>query len=85
MKKIYLITTKGCEGCSIMKNILIDVFNKDNIKIIDIADVPNWIKINIKLTDFPTTILVKDDVIKYHFSGTKNVKKIKDIVADVGF
>ena len=85
MKKIYLITTKGCEACSIMKNILIDIFNKDDIKIIDIADVPNWIKINVKLTDFPTTILVKDNVIKYHFSGTKSVKKIKDIVADVSF
>lgn len=87
--KLYLITTEGCEGCRIMNNLIKelddDYSNKLNVTVCNFDDVPEFIKINVKLTDFPTLVFVKDDVIKYHCVGTKPKYKIKDIIKDIDF
>ena len=62
---------------------------KDNptftITITDFHNVPEWIKNNITLTDFPTVIFIDNDVIKYHFTGTLSEKKVVKIMNDINF
>lgn len=87
-KVIYLITTYKCSVCKYQEYILKKILkeHKDiELKVVDCFDVPEWIRTNITLTDFPTTIFVKDDVIKYHFIGTKANGKIEDIIKDINF
>ena len=85
MKYLYLITTEGCQGCKIMKDILDNDFSNIKIRVQDVRFVPLWIKTNIKLTDFPTLVFIKDDVIRYHFSGTKSARKIKELIETLQF
>ena len=87
-KVIYLITTYKCSACKCQEYILKEVLkeHKDiELKVIDCSEVPEWIKTNIILTDFPTTIFIKDDIIKYHFVGTKANKKVKALIKDINF
>lgn len=75
MNKVLLITTKGCVGCAILRRLIseaIDMYNKDiNFEEKDVSNCDkNWIKQN-KITDFPTTLLIKGDVIKFKFTGTR--------------
>ena len=62
---------------------------KDNptftITTTDFQNVPEWIKNNITLTDFPTVIFIDNDVIKYHFTGTLSRKKVIKIMSDINF
>ena len=72
--KILLITTRGCEGCAIIRRLIeeaISISKKDvELTVKDASDIDKkWLKHN-RVTDFPTTFLVKDDVIKYKFVGT---------------
>lgn len=86
---VYLITTYKCSACKCMKYILLDVIEelKDKIKLefieIDCQEVPDWLKTNIRFTDFPCTVLIKNYVIKLDFVGTKSAKKVKQIIEDV--
>ena len=87
-KLIYLITTYKCSACKCQEYILKELLeeHKDiELKVIDCSEVPEWIKTNVILTDFPTTIFVKDDIIKYHFVGTKSNKKTKVLLKDINF
>ena len=87
-KVIYLITTYKCSACKFQKDILEEVLEeyKDiELKVIDCSEVPEWIRTNIILTDFPTTIFIKDGIIKYHFVGTKANRKIKALIKDINF
>lgn len=88
-KHIYLAITKGCEACRIMSNILknfhLEHGNDFDMTIIDFKALPDWIKINVPLTDFPTLIFVDDNVIKYHISGTITLKKLVKIAKDINF
>ena len=59
---IYLATTEGCEACRIMERILKQV-KRDNvytfsIQVIDYKLLPEFIKINVLLTDFPILIFL---------------------------
>lgn len=85
MKYLYLITTEGCQGCKIMKDILVNNFSDIRIRIQDVRFVPMWIKVNVKLDDFPTLIFIKNDIIRYHFSGTKSARKIKELIETLQF
>lgn len=73
-KVVYIVTTAKCSACKCMINILNDI-QKDNstftITSIDFTKVPEWLKTNITLTDFPTVVFIDNNVIKYHFVGTK--------------
>lgn len=86
---IYLATTEGCYGCSIMKKLLEEIHNSNlytfSIEILDFKDIPEFIKINVPLNDFPTIIFVENNVIKYHHSGTISKRKLQNIINDLNF
>ena len=89
IKIVYLATTKGCEACRIMENILMNVY-KDNLytftpEVCDFQDLPDYIKIDVPIGDFPLLVFVEDNVIKYHVSGTISKKKLQDIIKDIHF
>lgn len=86
-KQIFLIKTHGCTACKAMEHILETVAKDEDCELIIKYndDVPNFIQVNVKLTDFPTTVLIKNDFIRYSFVGTKSVKKIKTIMKDINF
>lgn len=85
MFKIYLITTQGCYGCEIQKNILEDV-NKDynfDLHIYDFKDIPAFILHKVQLKDFPITIIIEGDKIKGEFTGTLSKKKVIKIIENI--
>lgn len=87
-KIIYVVTTEHCSACKCIEYILKEVQKDDStftITTTDFKNVPDWIKNNVTLTDFPTTIFVKDDIIKYHFTGTLPIKKVAKIINDINF
>ena len=88
-KHIYLATTEGCEACRIMEKILKQV-KRDNdytfsIQVRDYKLLPEFIQVNIILTDFPTLIFFENNVIKYHVTGTISAKKLQEIIKDLHF
>ena len=88
-KHIYLATTEGCEACRIMEKILKQV-QRDNvytfsIQVRDYKLLPEFIQINVILTDFPTLIFLENNVIKYHVAGTMSAKKLQEIIKDLHF
>lgn len=89
IKEVYLATTKGCEACKIMENILRKVHQQNlytfSVHVLDFSELPEFIKIDVPLTDFPVTIFVEDNVIKYHFTGTISVKNLQSIINDIKF
>lgn len=86
---IYLITTKGCEACKIMTDIVVDTCFEIpytfSVRIKDIKDISEWIKVNVPLNDFPTLVFVKGNTIKYHISGTISADKLKQLIKDLHF
>ena len=88
-KYIYLATTKGCEACRIMEKILKQV-QRDNsytfsIQVRDYKLLPEFIRVDVVLTDFPTLIFLENNVIKYHVTGTMSAKKLQEIIKDLHF
>lgn len=87
-KIIYLGITEGCIACSRQKRLLeIALENCDDItlKVCNYKELPEWIKTNIKLTDFPVTILIKNNVIKYYHVGTMSIRKFNQLKEDFNF
>ena len=84
---IYLATTEGCEACRIMEKILKQVQRNNSytfsIQVRDYKLLPEFIKVTVLLTDFPTLIFLENNVIKYHVSGTMNAKKFQAIIKDL--
>ena len=88
-KHIYLVTTEGCEACRIMERILKQV-QRDNvytfsIQVRDYKLLPEFIRVDVVLTDFPTLIFLENNVIKYHVAGTMSAKKLQEIIKDLHF
>lgn len=87
-KVVYIVTTYKCSACKCMEYILKEI-QKDNptftVTITDFNEVPEWIKTNVTLTDFPTVIFVDDDIIKYHFTGTLSKRKVVRLMNDINF
>lgn len=87
-KIVYVITTYKCSACKCIEYILREI-QKDNptftIITTDFQNVPEWIKTNITLTDFPTVIFVENEIIKYHFTGTLSRKKVVKIMSNINF
>lgn len=87
-KVVYIVTTAECSACKCMENILNDI-QKDNstftITSTDFTKVPEWLKTNIILTDFPTVIFVDNNFIKYHFVGTKSKSKVLQLMKYINF
>ena len=74
MYKILLITTEGCEGCTIMKNNVQQAINASNKNITfetkDRRDINKKFLYIHSIKDFPTILLFIDDRLKYKYSGT---------------
>lgn len=73
MNNILLITTKGCEACSIASNnidlALMQTSKQIGKKVVDREDCKNLIKkYNIK--DFPTTVYTVDGMLKHKATGS---------------
>lgn len=88
-KHIYLATTEGCEACRIMERILKQV-QRDNvytfsIQVRDYKLLPEFIRVDVVLTDFPTLIFLENNVIKHHVTGTMSAKKLQEIIKDLHF
>ena len=88
-KCIYLATTEGCEACRIMERILKQV-QRDNIytfsiQVRDYKLLPEFIRVDVVLTDFPTLIFLENNVIKYNVTGTMSAKKLQEIIKDLHF
>lgn len=88
-KHIYLATTEGCEACRIMERILKQV-QRDNvytfsIQVRDYKLLPEFIRVDVVLTDFPTLIFLENNIIKYHVAGTMSAKKLQEIIKDLHF
>ena len=88
-KHIYLATTEGCEACRIMERILKQV-QRDNvytfsIQVRDYKLLPEFIRVDVVLTDFPTLVFTYYDIIKYHVTGTISAKNLKRIIEDLQF
>ena len=79
MKEIMLITTKGCEGCSIMRTSIKKalVYTKKEDIVFKEYDVENLREENIilynelKLRDFPTTVFKRNGIITRKEVGTR--------------
>ena len=88
-KRIYLATTEGCEACRIMEKILKQVqYNNGytfSIQVRDYKLLPEFIQVNVVLTDFPTLIFLENNIIKYHVAGTMSAKKLQEIIKDLHF
>lgn len=88
-RHIYLATTEGCEACRIMEKILKQV-QRNNvytflIQVIDYKLLPEFIRVDVVLTDFPTLIFLENNIIKYHVAGTISAKKLQEIIKDLHF
>lgn len=84
--EILLITTKGCEACKIQKNLIKQAIDELKLSInfntIDIEDCENpWIRVR-NFDDFPTTMLIENNNVKYQFVGTKPVNVIIRLIKD---
>ena len=86
---IYLATTEGCEACRIMEKILKQVQHNNgytfSIQVRDYKLLPEFIQVDVVLTDFPTLIFLENNIIKYHVTGTISAKKLKEIIEDLHF
>lgn len=75
MNKILLITTKGCEGCSIMHKSIKQALNctSKTIEYVvkDITELAKEEKSKLKTSDFPTTIFYKNNRITRKEVGTR--------------
>lgn len=87
MKDIYVITTEGCASCTKMVNRvnIVDHNTRINTHIYDFKDeaIPEFIKVNCKLTDFPVTIFTYNNVIKNIIVGTCSKKQFDDYVGQL--
>jgi len=73
--QIYSITTKGCEGCATLNKLIEEALTLTSKKVDytkqDFTEVDKkWLRQH-NVYDYPTTFLIKDDVIKYKFIGTR--------------
>lgn len=75
MNKIVLITTKGCEGCSIMRysinSALLYSSKEIEFEVKDVSEMSGAEKYRLRLTDFPTTLFYKDGNLVRKEIGTR--------------
>lgn len=85
MLEIYLITTEGCNSCSIARRQIKKVKETETFefKEYDFKECPEFITNSIILKDFPLIIFVKDNVIKFFVEGTINSTNIIKIINEI--
>ena len=80
-RKLLLITTKGCEACQIMDNIIrralylygkpVEYEIKSRLQVDD-----NFIREH-HIDDYPTVVLYQDDIVVFITTGTKPAEALK--------
>lgn len=74
LNKIYVITTEGCTACKILNKLVEEALTitSKNVEHIteDISQVSKDFLKKHNVRDFPTTFLMKDDIVKYKFTGS---------------
>ena len=74
MNKILLITTKGCDGCAVARNNIKQAIDASKKKIIfeeiDVSKVNKVFLRTLKVRDFPTTIIYKEDEVRVTWGGS---------------
>ena len=89
MNKLYLITTKGCEGCAILDNIVKSVLSKIERPVsYNVIDVANSEQINEfpfpfiykTFTDFPSLVFVVGDELKFIHTGTCTKTTVREMI-----
>ena len=75
MNKIVLITTEGCEGCSIMRysinSALLYSSKEIEFEVKDVSEINGAERHKLKLTDFPTTLFYIDGNLVRKEIGTR--------------
>lgn len=75
MNKIVLITTKGCEGCSIMRNSIKQALLATKKEIVfeekDVESIDKKVLKQLNLKDFPTTFFFKENKVVRKEVGTR--------------
>lgn len=87
-KVIYLGTTYKCSACKCQEHLLkkaLEDRSDIELKICDYTELPNWLQSQIRLSDFPVTIFIKDGIIKYSLIGTMTIKNLKVLMQDICF
>lgn len=76
-KKILLITTIGCEACTIMDGIVKEALTRTSKSIEyeckSYVDVDIKLRNSLHLRDFPTIVFLIDDTVKFSYVGTMPV------------
>lgn len=78
MKKILLISTKGCVGCTIMRRNVREAINEKDIdfEVKDVNDVSKKFLNDYHIRDFPTTLFFIDNLLKFRWTGSMPVAVI---------
>lgn len=73
-RKILIITTKNCLGCTIQTEHVQTAIAKSSkdicLEIKDFKDVPKRIIYDNKINDYPATLFIVDDVVKFKYVGS---------------
>jgi len=85
---VMLVVTEGCEACAIAHNLTESAIKLSNVdidyQVVDVVQAPPSLLKEAQVKDFPTTILIKDNVIIDSYSGTKPIsfieKKLKLLI-----
>ena len=80
-RKILIITTKNCLGCSIAINNTQTVIAKSSkeiaLEIKDFAELPKRLIHKYRAYDYPTTIFLEDDEVTFKFVGSTHMNCIQ--------
>ena len=83
-RKILIITTKNCLGCSILINNMQTVLAKSKknitLEIKDFNEVPKRILHQYSAFDYPFVVFSRDDEVTFKFSGSTHVNVIQRYV-----
>ena len=87
-KTIYIGTTDKCSACKCQETLtktLLEERPDIELRVCNYDELPHWLQVNVILTDFPITILTEDETIRYHFVGTKSIRRMKTLFKDINF
>ena len=80
-RKILIITTKNCIGCTILINNIQTVLAKSNkditLEIEDFTEVPKRILHKYRAFDYPFVVFTRDDEVTFKFTGSTHVNVIQ--------
>ena len=80
-RKILIITTKNCLGCTILINNIQTVLAKSNkditLEIKDFTEVPKRILHKYRAFDYPFVVFTRDDEVTFKSTGSTHVNVIQ--------